>query len=148
MDFLQADDLGDEELTLKIRRLVPAIPQQEQLPTYEFDIFHTQTGERLGEIFFRVGEGELTYYGGHLSYSVLPPFRGRRYAAKACLLLKPLARRHQMERIYIACRPNNIASRKTCETAGASLLEIAHVPEHLTLYQNGVRTACIYELVL
>ncbi len=64
---------------------------------------------------------------GHLAYHVLPQFRGRHLAARSVRMLIPLAGKHGMEGFWITCHPDNVASRKTCEIAGASFVDIRPV---------------------
>jgi tagatose 1,6-diphosphate aldolase len=87
-------------------------------------------------------------YVGHIAYSVAPEFRGRRYAARACKLLMPLARCHDLGSLWITCDPENIASRRTCERIGAELVEVVDVPEGTPLYDRGERQKCRYRLDL
>ncbi|MPN47861.1 hypothetical protein SDC9_195465 [bioreactor metagenome] len=71
-------------------------------------------------------------------------FRGHRYAAKACSLLLKLAKKHRMPQVVITCRPDNLASRKTCERLGARLSGIVTLPSDSPLYQQGDREECRY----
>jgi tagatose 1,6-diphosphate aldolase len=40
----------------------------------------------------------------------------------------PLAVRHGLSELWITCNPDNIASRRTCEAAGAELVEVVDLP--------------------
>ncbi|WP_369689296.1 hypothetical protein [Bacillus sp. AFS040349] len=73
-----------------------------------------------------------------MGYSVDEENRGNHYAAKSVLLLRKVVQTHKMEKLFIACNPDNIASRKTCEYIGANLLEIVDVPEDNAMHQQGV----------
>lgn len=75
-------------------------------------------------------------------------FRENHYAGKACLLLFQLARKHNMDYLYITCDPDNSASKKTCEYAGGNLLEIATLPEGNDMRDRGELKKCIYEFHL
>jgi predicted acetyltransferase len=102
-----------------------------------------------GGIGLRIGNGrELELYSGHFGYHVYPPFRGHHYAERACRLLLPLARRHGMNRLWITCNPDNIASRRTCERLGAKLIEVVPIPEGHEFYRLGERQKCRYLLDL
>jgi tagatose 1,6-diphosphate aldolase len=70
----------------------------------------------------------MELYVGHIGYGVRPPHRGHRYAARAVLLLLPLAR--------------------TLELAGAEFVEIVDVPENCIIHQNGHPRKCRYRLSL
>ena len=60
----------------------------------------------------------------------------------------PLARRHGLAELWITCNPENKASRRTCEFAGAELIEIVDLPPHTDMYQEGERQKCRYRLQL
>lgn len=63
----------------------------------------------------------------HFGYHVLPQFRGRHYAARAMRLAIPLLRAHGVAAAWITCHPSNTASRRSCEIAGAKLVDIVEV---------------------
>jgi predicted acetyltransferase len=108
-----------------------------------------EAGSLAGEISFRVGDTEhLRVYGGNVGYVVQPEYRGRHFAARALRLIMPLARRHGLSELWITCNPENIASRRTCEYAGAEFVEIVDLPPHLDMYQRGDRRKCRYRLDL
>jgi predicted acetyltransferase len=69
-------------------------------------------------------------------------YRGNHFAGRALRLLKPLARRHGLSELWITCNPENAASRRTCEFAGAELTEIVDLPPHVDMYQEGERQKC------
>ena len=71
-----------------------------------------------------------------------------KYAAKACLLLFELAKKHNLEYVIITCSPDNYASRKTCEYAGGKLLEIAELPEGNDMRDSGETEKCIFKFLL
>lgn len=102
----------------------------------------------MGQCDLRIGYNDNLYYGGHIGYTVFPEHRGNHYADKACLLLFQLAVKHNMEYLYITCNPDNYASRKTCEYAGGTLLEIAELPEGNDMRDNGEFEKCIYKFTL
>lgn len=62
--------------------------------------------------------------------------------------LIPLARRHGFNELWITSNPENIASRRTCEIAGAELAEIVDLPPRIDMYQEGERQKCRYRLTL
>jgi len=53
-----------------------------------------------------------------------------------------------MTEFWITCNPDNAASRRTCELAGAVLVEIVDLPEDIDMYQEGERQKCRYRLEL
>lgn len=147
MDFFPTDDLRTDEITLLLDHIEPGDPAKQWVPAYCFYICDTQ-GEKMGVCDLRIGHNENTYYGGNIGYTIWPGYRGHHYAAKACRLLLRLARRHGMEQLYITCSPENAASRRTCEAAGGTLVEVAVLPPHNEMYKEGDREKCIYRFVL
>jgi predicted acetyltransferase len=87
-------------------------------------------------------------YGGQIGYGVHESFRGNHYAAKACLLLKSVAKQYGMDVLWITCNPDNWPSRKTCESIGATLVEIVNVPENNDMYQRGEKQKCRYRWII
>ena len=101
----------------------------------------------VGNIELRIGDTDYIHlYAGHIGYRVHPPYRGHRFAARSCRLLIPLARKHGMHTIWITCNPDNFASRRTCELAGAQFVEIVDLPPDLDMYREGERQKCRYRL--
>ena len=98
----------------------------------------------MGVCDLRLGHNDLLYFGGNIGYRVEEPYRGHHYAAKACRLLFGLAKQHEMEYVVITCNPDNIASRKTCEYLGGTLLEICEVPEGNDMRERGETHKCIF----
>lgn len=105
-------------------------------------------GRKIGECNLRVGHNDKIYLGGNIGYQIDENFRGHHYAAKACELLFALAREHELGYLIITCEPNNIASLRTCERLGGTLLEIADIPETSDMYQAGIRKVNVYRFVL
>jgi len=103
----------------------------------------------IGHIELRIGNtNHIVMYGGHIGYGVEPEHRGHHYAARACKLLLPLARRHRLTTLWISCSPDNIASTRTCELLGAKFVEIVNPPADTDMYQQGERQKCRYRLNL
>src|SRR5437879_6000228 len=119
--------LSEEEFELEFLRfeLHPA----HHVPTYQFRMVQHRTLEELGSISLRIGSTpHVKLYAGHIGYGVLPPHRGHRYAARAVRLLLPLARelnlKLNLDPLWITCDPENVASQRTLELAGAEFVEI------------------------
>jgi len=127
----------------------PGNPSIEYTPAYRFRMTRTGQEQEIGLIEFRLGNTlHLVMYGGHLAYRVHPDYRGHRYAARACKLLLPLARLQGFKVLWITCNPDNLASRRTCELAGAKLVEIVDLPEDTDMFQAGERQKCRFRLDL
>ncbi|WP_245632176.1 GNAT family N-acetyltransferase [Edaphobacter aggregans] len=81
-----------------------------------------------------------------MGYGVLPQHRGHRYAARAVRLLLPFAHRLAINPLWITCDPENFASRRTLELAGAELVEIVDVPADCIIHRKGYPRKCRYRL--
>jgi tagatose 1,6-diphosphate aldolase len=127
----------------------PADPAKGYAPEYRFKMVLAGQEEKIGGINLRIGDTEhLNKYAGHIGYGVEPEHRGHHYAAMSVRLLLPLARKHGLQALWITCNPDNAASRRTCELAGAEFIEIVDVPEDTDIYQRGERQKCRYRLDL
>lgn len=148
MIFYSTDFLKDDEITLKLEKTADADSEKGWLPAYYFAICD-KTGKQMGTCDLRIGHNHNTFYGGNIGYEIREPFRGHHYAGKACLLLLELAKKHRMTEVLITCSPDNHASRKTCEYAGADLLEIAELPpDHPMRLEYGAVEKCRYRILL
>jgi tagatose 1,6-diphosphate aldolase len=148
-EFRDPGKLIDNDLELVLVEKYPGDPAINYVPAYKFRMSLVGQEEEIGHIELRVGNtNDIAMYGGHIAYGVEPDYRGRRYAARACRLLFPLARSHGLTELWITCNPDNIASRRTCELAGAKLVEIVDLPEDTDMYQEGERQKCRYRIDL
>lgn len=145
--FLDTEFLKNNEIQLILEKTTDGDAAKNWVPAYHFFICALD-GKRMGVCDLRIGYNDNLYYGGHIGYTVYPEYRGNHYAAKACLLLFQLAKKHNMEYLYITCSPNNYASRKTCEYAGGKLMEIVQLPEENDMRCTGETEKCIYKFVL
>lgn len=143
--FFDIVDFSNSEIRLKTENTSPAIPSKGYVPSYHFSIWSVPLDIEIGRCNLRIGYNENTYYGGNIGYEIQSEFRGHHYAAKAVLLLEELAQLHKMPYLIISCRPDNLASRRTAEVAGYSLIGIFPLPEENELYQKGNREECIFQ---
>jgi predicted acetyltransferase len=147
--FYEPGPLIDNDLELRLDATIPADLRKGFVSVYQFQMVHRPSAEPVGTIQLRVGTtAAIRSYAGHLGYGVLPRHRGHHYAARGCRLLIPLARKHQLNPLWITCNPDNIASRRTCELAGAYLVEIVDVPAESEMFRKGERQKCRYRLDL
>jgi predicted acetyltransferase len=147
-EFMDFDYLTDGEIDLRIHEKIPANTEKGFVPAYSYNIFLHGGDGIIGYINIRIGNNENIYYGGHIGYFIKEEYRGHNYAAKACNLIKRVAKVHGMNEVFITCNPDNIPSRKTCEKIGAILTEIVDLPEYNDMYQAGERQKCRYKLTL
>lgn len=148
-EFHDPGRLVDGDLVLVLAEEYSGDPALNYVPAYRFKMTSGEPPAEIGQIELRIGNTDsIVLYGGHIAYRVEPEYRGRHYAARACRLLLPLARSHGLTTIWITCNPDNVASRRTCELAGATLIEIVDLPEYNDMYQRGERQKCRYRLDL
>ena len=143
--FYKRIKLYDGEIYLNLVETAPADDARGFVPSYIFEICLLDNSEVVGEVSLRVGHSEEIYYAGNIGYRIHKPYRGNRYAMKACFLLEPLARKHDMRRLIITCDPGNTASRRTCELFGAKYIETVILPHYSEMYLAGSREKEIYE---
>ena len=117
------------------------------VPIEYYMIIRLRDGITVGQCDLRVGNNEAINYAGHIGYSVMPPYQGHHYAAKACKLLMVLAKARGLEEILITCNPDNMASRRTCEIIGAYFLGIVQVPSYAVDYSLGNYEKCQYRVL-
>jgi predicted acetyltransferase len=108
-------------------------------PGYEIAIILVATDVEVGRLLLFVDDspGRIEY-AGHVAYEIAVEHRGHRYAARACELLRPLAREH-LEVAWIMTSPDNFASARTAELAGAEYIDTREVPEDSDIRQLGLR---------
>lgn len=145
--FLSTDFLKNNEIQLILERTAEGDPIKNWVPAYHFAICNLK-GQKMGTCDLRLGYNKELYYGGNIGYQIDKKYRGRHYAGKACLLLFELAKKHAMPYVIITCNPNNAASRKTCEYAGGTLLELSQIPDWHNMRQKGEIETCIYRFEL
>ncbi|MBS2033976.1 GNAT family N-acetyltransferase [bacterium] len=147
--FLDLEPMCDGELELRVLSRTPADPEHGRAASYGFGMFLPGRNARVGIIDLRLGESEdLKRYGGQVGYLVESRFRGRGLAARAVGLLLPLARRHGFRELWITCDPENLASRRSCERAGAVFQELVQIPPGHEMFERGLRVKCRYRLSL
>ncbi|MFC1952649.1 GNAT family N-acetyltransferase [Chloroflexota bacterium] len=135
----------DGEIEVVVNEKLPANPERELVPSYEFEVRLPGSTVPVGRISLRIGSTRrLVKYGGNIGYGVYPDYRGHHYAAKACKLVKQVALDHDMKTLWITCNPDNIASRRTCEILGLKIVEIVDLPEDIDMYGRVDRQKCRY----
>lgn len=146
-EFVEPGALSDGELSLHL--LETAAAYADRAPTYRFEMQYTATGEPIGAIELRIGNSpEILRFTGHIGYRVERAHRGHRYAARACRLLFPLARRHQFQELWVTCDHDNAASFRTCELIGGVHVETVPVPRSHAYYEMGSRAKCRFRVTL
>lgn len=147
--FQNPGKLIDDDLKLVLVEKVAGDPVLNLVPSYKFKMTRFADGQEMGRIDLRIGNvTTIVMYAGHIGYAVFPDYHGHHYAARAVKLLLPLARKHDLKTIWITCNPDNVASRRTCELAGARMIEIVDLPEDNEMYLRGEHQKCRYRLDL
>jgi len=133
---------------LELRLLDYSVHPFHRVPTYFFRMMSIAHENELGTINLRIGSNpHLERYAGHIGYGVHPAYRGHHYAARSVGLLLPLARQHELDPVWITCDPENIASRRSLEIAGAEFVEIVEVPKDCGIRRYGGKIRkCRYRL--
>ena len=147
-DFIEVPTLTDGEIYLVCTAKQPGVSKKNWLPAYDFAV--CRGGEKIGSINLRMGYGggpynSNCYYGGQIGYGIDEKYRGNGYAVRACCLLLPVARAHNMTKLLITNDVSNTASRRVCEKLGLRLVREVRLPEWHDLYKEGQRFANIYE---
>lgn len=144
-EALRSGELCEGDLRLVLSDIAPHI--YHKVPTFYFRMISSPVGAEVGTINLRVGSTpHIECYAGHIGYGVHEPFRGRHYAARSMVLLVPLARRVGLDPLWITCDPENVASRRSLEIAGAEFIEMVDVPEDCGIFQSGHPRKCRYRL--
>jgi predicted acetyltransferase len=139
--------LIDEGLSLEFE--AASLHQVHKVPTYFFRMRDLTSGVIVGRINLRMGSGaHIERDAGHIGYFVEPAHRGHAYASRALRLLTSIARGLAIDPLWITCDPDNIPSRRACERAGATLVEIVDVPADCVIHQSGHSKKCRYRLDL
>lgn len=149
MKLKDYDILYGDEIDIKLLSKSPGDPIKGWSPDYKFQVVLHDTDISIGHINVRIGDNEkIVKYIGHIGYGIDENYRGKKYSAKACELVRQVLIEHEMERVIITCNPDNYASRNTCELIGAQLLEIIDIPETSDAYSETETNKCRYEWVV
>ena len=133
---------------LELRLADYSVHAYHRVPTYFFRMISVERDVELGTINLRIGSTpHLERYAGHVGYGVHPAHRGHHYAARSVTLLLPVARGLGIDPLWITCDPENLASRRSLEIAGAQMMEIVEVPEDCGIRKYGGKVRkCRYRL--
>ncbi len=147
-NFIDVPHLTDDDIQLICIAKQPMNPEKKWVPSYNFII--CKGSEKIGVIDLRIGyiggiHHDNLYYGGHIGYTIFEQYRGNNYAMKACRLLLPVAKAHQMKKLLITNAVTNVASRRVCEKLGLKLIDVARLPEYSDIYEEGHRFMNIFE---
>lgn len=135
--------LYDDEVRLRFVRYASSGDYGGYVPRYCFHIVRKgQEHIEVGRCDLRIGYNEELDFSGHIGYNVNSEHRGHGYAKKASRLLLRLAFHLGMDEVLITCNPDNVPSRRTCESLGGRFAGIFPVPEWAAVYRDGDREKC------
>lgn len=146
MKLYDYEIISGEEIDLKLLKKSSGDKIKGWSAEYKFQIQLHNSDKSIGHINLRIENNEkIMKYIGHIGYGIDVEYRGNKYSAKACELIKKVMNDHNMTSVIITCNPDNYASRRTCELLGAKLLEIIDVPDYLDIYCHEESKKCRYE---
>ena len=135
--------VGDE---IELRLIDTYKGSKGALPFYWWNIYLKSENVKVGSISFRIGNNYHSYYNGNIGFEVDEEYQGNNYAFKACKLLLEVAKYHNINKIYLSCDYDNIASYKTIERLGGKLIEEVIPPQDYIFYYEGIKPHKIYEI--
>lgn len=122
---------------------------QDEIPGFVFDIQVPALERIVGRVEYRFETGlDLLYY-GHVGYVIYLPYRGHRFAEKACRAMAVLLKeKHpEIKSMMITCNPDNEASKRTIENLGAVFIQHVYVAKEHELYEQGDTEKNVYEWI-
>ncbi len=130
--------------TLELRLL-----EFDDRPAYYLGIHLVGSGIEVGRIILRLDtDPSIAMYAGNIAYEIDPPHRGHRHAARACRLLRSVAAFHGVSTLWIVTSPENLASCRTAELAGAEYVDTHEMPPGTDMFAQGMRQARRYRWLL
>ncbi|MGL5753837.1 MAG: GNAT family N-acetyltransferase [Paraclostridium sp.] len=115
-------------------------------PEYKFKVLLHNSDKIIGHINLKIGNIEkVVKYIGYIGYAINEEYRGNKYSAKACSIIKEVAKENRLDSIIITCNPDNYASRRVCEYIDANLIEIIDIPKTSDAYSLSETKKCRYE---
>ncbi|HED31290.1 MAG TPA: GNAT family N-acetyltransferase [Prosthecochloris aestuarii] len=141
--------LRDGDLELVLKKTIARNPEKHHVPCYVFLMLAGSQKRVAGVLTFRIGDAasEL-YYPEHIGYRVRKQYRGQGFAERSLRLVGPFVRKHGYRELWISCRPENQASRISCERNGGILQETVPAPHTHEMYRQGYRSICRYMIKL
>ncbi len=112
-----------------------------------YTIILKENGHRIGYCDLRCSHADDLLYYGNIGYRIDKKYRGNHYAYKATLLLLEVAKKMDMDYLFITCSPDNIASDKTIRKLNATYINTLDVPVWHPLF-GSEKTKKIYRIDL
>lgn len=123
---------------------------QDDTPGYVFDIEVADLKRIVGRIEYRFETGRDLLYYGHVGYVIYLPYRGNRFAEKACRAMIPILKEMvgDIRSVMITCNPDNEPSKRTIENLGAIYIQRVKVDEDHELFEQGDTEKDVYEWIV
>jgi predicted acetyltransferase len=148
-DVLRAapPEMADDELRVVLAERMPGDPAKGWVPWYRFELRVVDHDDAVGHINLRVGDtGHVVNHAGHIGYSVVPEWRGRRFAARAARMVVDFAHSIGVDPVWITCNPDNEPSLRTLEILGAERVDEVDVPPGTAMFERGERRKVRFKL--
>lgn len=140
------DTFEFSDVTVRFAKVTDGDSSKGFVPGYHFRILDAAMAD-VGHINVRVGESEhVRLAAGHIGFEIKEPYRGHRYAMKACLAVSPWLS-GLGARFLITVDPDNIPSLRTIERIGAVFVDEVEVPKNDPHFARGSRRKRRYEWV-
>lgn len=133
---------------LDLRLIDVFVPDNGDLPFYWWNIVLKSENAVIGKISLRLGSNFHSYYNGNIGYEIDKEYPGHHYSFFACQMILPIAKQHNLKKLYITCDYDNIPSYKTIEKLGGKLVEEVVPPVEYLYYFDGIAKHKIYQLEL
>lgn len=149
MELKIYDIMSDGEIDVIIKERKNGDSEKGRAPEYKFKILLHNSNIEIGHINLRLGHFEkVVNYIGHIGYNINEEYRGNKYSAKACNIIREVIKDNSLNKVIITCNPDNFASRRICESLGAKLIEIIDIPTSSEAYSKVEPQKCRYEWIV
>lgn len=129
----------DDVLYLKLHRVDVCLYDPEHLKSYEYYIYLSHNGKRIGSAELHIGCSDVLSYLGHIGIHIFPVYQNCNYARVVFQKLQDIAyQQFHIEELIATCNPDNVASYHLIERMGGQLVGVYPVPKNSRLYQSGV----------
>ena len=117
---------------------------------YVFDIVCDELERVVGRVEYRFESGADLLYYGNVGYVIYLPYRGHRFAQKACIEMATIMKRlhPEIKSMMITCNPDNEASRTTIQNLGAVYIQRVDVDKDHELYHQGDHVKDVFEWII
>ena len=94
--------LTGDEIDIVLIRYCPENPEKGYVPAYNFSINLKSNNAVIGHLNLRIGTNEsIKKYVGHVGFGIDEDYRGNKYAAKACYLIKDVIIKNKINPVWV-----------------------------------------------